>query len=384
MGSKFPMLSNVETVGSWWCTIEWPSRFLRVWFPQMSRFPRLWETSENECQRFGQFGIPQGGVTVRQEAHPLVHHSRRWLYLPISTFPSTWQWRIRGSSRDTTRCCGTPRARSLLHSLTRQKKTAMTKIDVTQAGSDWSFKRESVNSVLRRSFFEAGDTHLSNEYIQEFKNSNPPLFVCASDHLSVNRYWSRYLHDGQDSISLTDSFYWGYDLPIRVRRARWHHVETSFECVIVIVIVIVRVVSRCDKESIHPSTTQGGEVGMARRRGTRDVCWRWPEIQRCSHQIRCTWSKGMSDGSSWQLRWLLLWTRSSSVDVRCAICHQRAPSALGWSRWEERAFARICEDGQFLLGTARWANVVDASAAIQPSSGPCVFTSWAWKVIRGR
>ena len=39
-----------------------------------------------------------------------------------------------------------------------------------------------------RPFFEAGDTHLSNEYIQEFKNSNPPLFDCASDHLSVNRY----------------------------------------------------------------------------------------------------------------------------------------------------------------------------------------------------
>ena len=44
-----------------------------------------------------------------------------WLYLPTSTIPSTWQWRIQGSSRDT-RCCGTSRARSLLHSLTRQKR----------------------------------------------------------------------------------------------------------------------------------------------------------------------------------------------------------------------------------------------------------------------
>ena len=41
-----------------------------------------------------------------------------------------------------------------------------------------------------------------------------------SVHLSANRYWSHHLHDVQDLNSLTDSFYWGYDLTIRVRRAR--------------------------------------------------------------------------------------------------------------------------------------------------------------------
>ena len=57
-----------------------------------------------------------------------------------------------------------------------EKKMAKTKIDVTQAGSDWSFKREFVNSNLRRPFFVAGDTHLSNAYIQEFKPSS--LWLC--------------------------------------------------------------------------------------------------------------------------------------------------------------------------------------------------------------
>ena len=57
----------------------------------------------------------------------------------------------------------------------------------------------------------------------------------ASDHLSIlswYRYWLHNLPTVQDFIRPTDSFYWGHDLPIRVRRALC---GTFFECVIVIV-----------------------------------------------------------------------------------------------------------------------------------------------------
>ena len=57
-------------------------------------------------------------------------------------------------------------------------------------------------------------------YIREFKNSYSS-FQCASDHLSSYRYWSCHLRAVQDSHHFNRFFFCrGYDLSVRVRRAR--------------------------------------------------------------------------------------------------------------------------------------------------------------------
>ena len=149
-----------------------------------------------------------------------------WLCLPISSTSRTRQRRIKGPSRDTT-CCGIWRTQRLLYSSTGWRKRWWRSRTMWPRPGVIFFLNVSnphKNSRIQfrgDHFLKAGDTHLSCEVhsrIQEFRPSS--FFDCASDHLSANRYCSRHLHDVQDSTSLTDSFDWGYDVPIRLRRAR--------------------------------------------------------------------------------------------------------------------------------------------------------------------
>ena len=49
-----------------------------------------------------------------------------------------------------------------------------------------------------------------------------------------------------------------------------------------------RVVSRCDKEPIRSCTTQGGEVGMARRTWYKRCLLKVTRNPTVLHQVRCT------------------------------------------------------------------------------------------------
>ena len=75
---------------------------------------------------------------------------------------------------------------------------------------------------------------------------------CVSAHLSFYRYWTHNLLDlfKQDLHSLTDSFCWGHDLSIWVRRANWHFVETAFGCVMSCHVMPCHVMS-CHVMSCH-------------------------------------------------------------------------------------------------------------------------------------
>ena len=126
---------------------------------------------------------------------------------------------------DTT-CCGTAGIQSLLYSFAGRQKHGK-EADRCDPGREWLiFETWVTHTSIREFSFEEinfwSGWHASEQWGTFTSSGIQTLlfFGCASDHLSANRYWSRHLHDVQDFISLTNSFYWGYDLIIRVRRAR--------------------------------------------------------------------------------------------------------------------------------------------------------------------
>ena len=129
--------------------------------------------------------------------------SRSWLCPPISTTSIAKQWKMQGTLRDST-CCETSRIQRRLNSIMGWTKR-------------WSWRRKRDDPYCERLTFTIL-LNVSYTRIQELRS----FFFRdrVSDHLSANRYWSHHLHYVQDLNSLTDSFYWGYDLTIRVRRAR--------------------------------------------------------------------------------------------------------------------------------------------------------------------
>ena len=112
-----------------------------------------------------------------------------------------------------------PRTTELIYGTRKTKGTK--KINETLAGSEFfSSNRCDPQSIFRWATLKRATRIFEVMYIREFKNSYLS-FQCASDHLSSYRYWSFHLRAVQDSHHLNRFFFCrGYDLPVRVRRAR--------------------------------------------------------------------------------------------------------------------------------------------------------------------
>ena len=112
-----------------------------------------------------------------------------------------------------------PRTTELIYGTRKTKGTE--KVNETLAGSEFfSSNRCDPQSIFRWATLKRVTRIFQVMYIREFKNSYLS-FQCASDHLSSYRYWSFHLRAVQDSHHFNRFFFCrGYDLSVRVRRAR--------------------------------------------------------------------------------------------------------------------------------------------------------------------
>ena len=86
--------------------------------------------------------------------------------------------------------------------------------------------------------------------------------------------------------------------------------------------------------AFHSCITQGGEVGLDWWCCARNVCWRWPTIQRCRRKFRkCRQRACQIDQAGGRVSFGRGGASGPrSVDVACIVCHQHASSVFSGSR----------------------------------------------------